>query len=240
MGNQLPRKSWQQGIEKFTQTVWDFDVEPQRTGLLLVDMQHYDAHPDYGVPKRLKSAGVPCADYYIPRLQQVVPNCAKLLKFFRQNRMRVFHACFGASMPDASDLLPLRKARLKVSPAFTTNDFEYQILEELKPEAGEYVFSKTTRNAFVGSGLDHKMRMIGIDTVVVAGAVTEVCVASTARGAWDLGYKVILMNDASAGFSEEDHNLAMRSFSLYFSRVMDVDELIAWLGPKCRPSSFSR
>jgi isochorismate hydrolase len=37
------------------------------------------------------------------------------------------------------------------------------------------------------------------------------------------------MNDASAGYSEEDHHLTMRGFSLYFGKVMDTDELIATL-----------
>lgn len=232
MDRQTP--GWQKDIDKFSKVEWDFDIDPKKTGLLFVDMQYYDAHPEYGVAKKLKAAGKECVDYYIPRLKQILPNCVKILHFFRQNQLYVFHACFGASMPDVSDLVPLRKLRLRVSPAFTVRDFEYQILDELKPEPGELVVSKTTRNAFVGTGLDHKMRMIGIDTVVISGAVTEICVASTARGAWDLGYKVILLNDACAGFSEEDHNLTMRSFSLYFSRVMDVEELISWVSQKVR------
>jgi nicotinamidase-related amidase len=71
--------------------------------------------------------------------------------------------------------------------------------------------------------------MMGIDTVVIVGAVAEICVACSAQGAWDHGYKVILINDACAGFSEEDHNHTMRNFALYFGKVMDTDELIAVL-----------
>ena len=222
-------KAWQKGMEKFPKAVGDFEVDPRNIGLLLVDMQNYDAHPDYGIGKNIQTTNPEVANYYLLRLKVVVANCAKLLDFFRKNKLRVFHAAFGASMPDGSDMLTLRKMRLKEVPAFTTESFEYQILEELKPMPDELVVSKATRCSFIGTGLDHKMRMIGIDTVAVVGAVSEICVASTARGACDLGYKVVLMNDATAGFSEEDHNNTMRNFSLYFGKVMDTEELISAL-----------
>jgi nicotinamidase-related amidase len=224
------RKPWQVGMEKLPRAVGDFEVNRDHIGLLVVDMQYYDAHPDYGVGKKLKSSHEETAGYYLPRLKNVViPNSVKLLEFFHKHQLRVFYAAFGASMPDASDLHPLRKMGLKEAPAFTTEDFEYQILEELRPQRGDLVISKSTRDSFIGTGLDHKMRMMGIDTVVIFGAVSEICVASTARGAWDHGYKVILINDACAGFSEEDHNHTMRSFALYFGKVMDTDELISVL-----------
>lgn len=222
-------KAWQAGMEKFPKAVGDFDVEAKNIGLLVVDMQYYDAHADYGIGKNIRVTHPEVADYYLSRLKGVVPNCAKLLHFFRQNKWRVFYASFGASMVDASDLHPLRKMRLREVPAFTTEDFEYQILEELKPQRGDLVISKSTRDSFVGTGLDHKLKMIGIETLVVVGALTEVCVASTARGAWDHGHKVVLVNDATAAFSEEDHNFTMRNFALYFGKVMDTDELIATL-----------
>ncbi len=221
-------------MEKLPQVVGDFEVDPDNIGLLVVDMQYYDAHSDYGVAKTLKANKPETASYYIPRLEVVVPNCAKLLNFFRKSGLYVFYGAFGASMLDGSDMHPLRKMKFDEAPAFTTEDFEYQILEELKPERGDLVVSKTTRDSFTGTGLDHKMRMIGIDTVVIVGAVTEICVVSTARGAWDRGYKAILIDDATAGFSEEDHNHTMRNFALYFGKVMDTDDLISVLSKKLK------
>jgi nicotinamidase-related amidase len=225
-------ETWRKGIEKFPKAMGDFEVDPKNISLLVVDMQNYDAHPDYGIGKNLKSANPEVADYYLPRLKVVVSNCTKLLHFFRKNKMRIFYAAFGAAMPDGSDMLPLRKMMMHQVPAFTTEDFEYQILDDLKPYPGELVVDKSTRCAFIGTSLDHKMRMMGIDTLAVVGAVTEACVASSARGAADLGYKVILVNDAAAGFSEEDHNHTMRNFAIFFGKVMDTEELIAAISEK--------
>lgn len=219
-------KAWQKGMEKFPKAVGDFEIDPKNISLLLVDMQNYDAHPNYGIGEKLQTTNPEVANYYLSRLKIVIPNCAKLLLSFRKNALPIFHAAFGASMSDGSDLLPLRKIKLREDLPFTTASFEYQILDELKPDPGELVVSKTSRCSFIGTGLDHKMRMIGITTVVVVGAVTEICVSSTARGATDLGYKVILVNDATAGFSEDDHNQTMRNFALYFGKVMDTNELV--------------
>jgi ureidoacrylate peracid hydrolase len=117
-------------------------------------------------------------------------------------------------------------------PAFTTEDFEYRIREELAPQRGELVVSKSTRSAFTGTVLDHKLRMAGIRTVVVVGVATEVCVASSARSAWDLGYNVVLVDDATGAFTKEDQTLTMRNWAAFFGKVLDTDELIDDLAAK--------
>ena len=78
------------------------------------------------------------------------------------------------------------------------------------------------------------MRMAGITTIAMVGVATEVCVSSSARGAWDLGYNVILMNDATGAFTKEDQIYTMRNWAAFFGKVMDTDELIAALSKKRR------
>jgi nicotinamidase-related amidase len=221
------KKAWQKGLDRIPQA-----VDPQNMALLVIDMQYYVAHPDHGVMKNFMEWDPEAAKYYSDRLKIVVPNCAKLLDFFRKNKMRIFYGAFGASLLDGSDLHPLRKMRLKEVPAFTTEDFEFKILEEIAPQRGELVIPKATRSAFSGTSLDHRMRMAGIDTVVTVGVATDVCVGSTARGAWDLGYKVILIDDATATFTEEDQIYTMRNWAAFFGKVMETKELISVLSEK--------
>jgi nicotinamidase-related amidase len=228
------KKAWQKGLDRIPQAVGEFPVDPKYMALVVIDMQYYVAHPDYGVLKNYIAADPEAAQYYSDRLKIIIPNCAKLLDFFRKNKMRVFFGAFGASLPDGSDLHPLRQMRLKEVPAFTTEDFEFKVLEELKPQQGELVVPKATRSAFSGTSLDHRMRMAGIDTIVVVGTATDVCVGSTARGAWDLGYKVILIDDATATFTEEDQIYTMRNWAAFFGKVMDTDQLISELSEKLK------
>jgi len=228
----MAKKDWEKDYERIPHAVGQFEVDSKNIALLFVDMQYYVAHPDYAVLKNYIATDPEAAKYYSDRLKVIIPNCAKLLSFFRKSKLRVFYACFGASLLDGKDLHPLRQMRLKEVPAFTTEDPEYQILEELKPQRGELVISKSTRSAFTGTGLDQKMRMAGITTIAMVGVATEVCVSSSARGAWDLGYNVILMNDATGAFTKEDQIYTMRNWAAFFGKVMDTDELIAALSKK--------
>lgn len=234
------KKSWREGLGKYPRIVADFGVDPRKTALIVVDMQYYDAHPDYGLGRIIKERYPELAAYYLPRLKDVaIPNCIKLVDFFRRHGLRVFFACFGATLPDGSDALPLRKLRDEeikretgVHSAFSVGSFEQQTLDELKPRPGEMVVNKTTRNALSGTGLDHTLRMMGIDSVVVVGALSNACVESTGRGASDLGYKTILVDDASATVDQASHEAAMKAFAWIFGKVMDTDELIAHLSKK--------
>jgi len=225
----MSQKAWQKGLERIPQAVGEFPVDPTNMALLVIDMQYYVAHPEYGVLKNYIETDPEAAQYYSDRLKIIIPNCVKLLDFFRNEKIRVFYGAFGASLLDGSDLHPLRQLRLKEVPAFTTEDFEFKVLDELKPQRGELVIPKATRSAFTGTSLDHRMRMSGIETIVVVGVATDVCVSSTARGAWDLGYKVIMIDDASATFTEEDQIYTMRNWAAFFGKVMDTDEFISML-----------
>ena len=74
------------------------------------------------------------------------------------------------------------------------------------PKSGETVFWKHGSSAFHGTGLDAHLRSLGITDLVVAGAVAAFCVTSTVRQASDLGYRVLLPQDALLGFDLAAHD----------------------------------
>lgn len=74
------------------------------------------------------------------------------------------------------------------------------------PRAGETVLWKHGSSAFHGTGLDAHLKATGITELVVAGAVAAFCVTSTVRQASDLGYKVLLPQDALLGFDLPAHD----------------------------------
>jgi nicotinamidase-related amidase len=219
-------KKWQKGIDRMLHDVGEMPIEPDKSVLLVVDMQYYACSPDYGILKTYLESDPEAASYCANRLGLVVSNCYRLLRFFRKHKLRVFHATYGALLPDGSDLHPLRRMRLNEVPAYGTNDFEYQIMEKLKPRHEELVIQKSTRSAFACTSLDHELRMLGIKTVVIVGAFTDVCVSSTARSAWDYGYNVVLIDDATSALTEEDQMYTLRNWKAYFGPVMDTNELI--------------
>lgn len=72
------------------------------------------------------------------------------------------------------------------------------IADKVAPVAGEAVVVKHYPNAFVGTDLDERLRAAGVQNLVVAGFMTHMCVNSTARGAFNLGYAVTVPAAATA------------------------------------------
>lgn len=72
------------------------------------------------------------------------------------------------------------------------------IADEVAPRAGEAVVVKAFPNSFVGTDLDARLQAAGRRRLVVAGFMTHMCINSTARGAFNLGYEVTVAADTTA------------------------------------------
>jgi nicotinamidase-related amidase len=79
------------------------------------------------------------------------------------------------------------------------------------------------------SDLDEQLRGRGVDTVLVAGTVTNVCVEATARDAATLGYRTIVVGDACAGVDDAGHAATLRTIYRSYGDVRRVDEVVALL-----------
>jgi len=76
----------------------------------------------------------------------------------------------------------------------------HDIIPELYPTASEPVIDKPGKGAFYQTDLDLMLRNCGIDTMLVCGVTTEVCVNTTVREANDRGYRCIVMSDCCASY----------------------------------------
>lgn len=86
-------------------------------------------------------------------------------------------------------------------------------------------------NAFSNTALDDVLRAHGISDLVIAGALTSVCVDSTGRAARDLGYRVSVLSDCTLGRTAyEDEFFRTRIFPLY-AEVLDAPTLVSRLCP---------
>jgi nicotinamidase-related amidase len=101
-------------------------------------------------------------------------------------------------------------------------------IPELYPEKGEYIVQKRRHSGFAYTDLDLYLREENIDTVVMTGVWTNVCVRSTATDALARAYKVITLSDGCASKTEEMHEYGLNDLSI-FSKIMTIDEYIdAW------------
>jgi nicotinamidase-related amidase len=85
-----------------------------------------------------------------------------------------------------------------------------EVVDEVKPVGDEPVIRKPRMNPFYGTALESMLRSKDIDTVVLMGVATEFVVETTARYAADLDYRVIVLEDCCASFSDEAHKASLQ------------------------------
>ncbi|MDF0664051.1 MULTISPECIES: isochorismatase family cysteine hydrolase [unclassified Rhizobium] len=100
-------------------------------------------------------------------------------------------------------------------------------LRRLVPPAR--VFDKPAYSPWVDGRLDAHLRIDGIQTLVVTGGETDVCVTAAIFGAIDLGYRVILLKDAVCSGADETHDASLKLFGDRFSVQLEIMETVAFL-----------
>ena len=93
-------------------------------------------------------------------------------------------------------------------------------------EATDVVVVKRQWGAFYGTELDQLLRRRGIDTLVMGGIATNFGVESTARTAFDLGYKLVFAEDACSSFEADAHHFACSNIFTRMGRVRSTQVLI--------------
>jgi len=108
-----------------------------------------------------------------------------------------------------------------------------QLYDTLEVEPADLKVEKNRFSAFIqgSSDLDRILKGRGIDTVLVTGTVTNTCCESTARDAMMLNYKTVMVSDANAAATDEEHNASLANILRIFGDVMSTDEVIARLQP---------
>lgn len=80
------------------------------------------------------------------------------------------------------------------------------------------------------SDLAETLRLRGIDTMLIAGTLTNVCCESTARDAMMQSFRVVMVEDANAALSDAEHLAGLTTIFPYFGDVRSTDEIIKLLG----------
>lgn len=99
----------------------------------------------------------------------------------------------------------------------------------LQTDAADLTVSKQAYSAFFPgkSALPELLPAHGIDTVLIAGVLTNICCESSARDAMTLGYRVVMVSDANAARSDAEHQSALYNVMRNFGDVRESDGLIA-------------
>ena len=161
-----------------------------------------------------------------PYLQQgsaIIPNLQRLLEEGRKRGFPILFAC--DSFLDGDFIF---RGRMKVHSLRGTKGAE--VIEDLKPEPTDIILPKRRFSAFFKTDLDQTLRVLGVDTIVVTGITTEVCVLMTVMDGLSQDFSAILLEDCSASRSKESHKGCLnlyRDFALYpLLRIMTLNDFI--------------
>ncbi|MDB5218108.1 MAG: Isochorismatase [Myxococcaceae bacterium] len=115
--------------------------------------------------------------------------------------------------------------------AFVKGTWGAAIVDELAPVEGDIVIEgKRGLDTFASTNLDFILRSKGVKTLVLGGFLTNCCVESTMRTAYEHGFDVVTLVDCVAGASIEEHKNAIKYDYPMFSKPMPSSELIGQLG----------
>ena len=204
-------------------------VDPTRAALVIIDMQYATGSRQGALGRKLQAQGSDIGNYRFDRIETaVLPHTCSLRDRFTELGQPVLHVTVGAAHADARDA-PIHMRKLFVEFANHVGSHEHEILEELRPRAGEHVLRKTTIGAFASTNIDSLLRALGCEQLYMSGISTNMCVETTAREAADRGYLVTLVEDACGTTHEDLHQVTMRNFQRLFGRVTStaaaLDEL---------------
>lgn len=150
----------------------------------------------------------------------IVPKTAKLLAAARKNGVKVIF-CNDAHIKDIDHELKLWGDHA------IAGTYGAQVIPELEAGDADYIVPKRRYSGFFRTDLELLLKELGVDTVIMTGLHTHMCVRHTSADAYCLGYNVVVASDATDAFTKEDYEIGINYLKqVYGAQVYTADELI--------------
>ena len=190
---------------------WEEMAEPGRAAVLIIDQQNDFTHPDGYYAGR---------GWDVSMLQDITANINRVVRaargagvpvYWSQNHIKqgftsdapvwlATHANAGLTSLDQTDFFTME------------GTWGAEIYEECDVAATDTIIPKLRSTVFHNTPLEAMLRAHGIETIVIAGQVTEGCVDNTIRGARDRDFYTVLLPDAVGSISPERHERALKTW----------------------------
>lgn len=217
-------------------------LDPARTAVVTIDCQRGNLEPG------IASLPVPPSE-----CDRVIAGTNALLQLARRHAVPIVHVTTAWEAPLLAQH-PFEKAMLELKQSFvpqgqssfarhkSPGSPEAQIVPSLqvKPE-DLLVDSKRTFDSFEGTPLDRLLRAMNRDTLLLAGCNTNTCVLSTTFGAYNRGYRaVVVSNCVASAYGEDLHHFALQNIQRRLGWVLDLRELEAKLAGAAQDNGKTR
>jgi ureidoacrylate peracid hydrolase len=109
--------------------------------------------------------------------------------------------------------------------------WDADIIDELTPSSEDHIVIKRRDSAFYDTQIDAWLKSLGIDMLIFCGIDTSICVEASLRDAFNIGYDVILISDATASGNSKHYESSLEVVKEYYGLVMDIPEFHKYLIP---------
>lgn len=192
------------------------------TAVLVVDMQNDTvgadgAYASFGAAEHATS-------------QNVVANIADILGAARAHEVPVFHSRIVVHALPGVGGQNAPVFRMLAPDTFKVGSWGAEIVEELTPVGDEIVLDRTRMSVFNGTEVDMLLRNLGVRSLIVVGAWTNMAVEHTVRDAADHGYEVTIVSDATSSLSADWQQAALNYALTNIATVATTESVIATVG----------
>ena len=172
----------------------------------------------------------------VSRYREVIPKIHDLVTVCRSAGLPVFYtqAVRESSGIDlltkTHKILPKsREERIKKRPICIRGTWDADIVDDIKPMHGDHVVIKRRDSAFHDTEIGVWLRSIGVDTLIFCGIDTSICVETSLREAFNIGYDIVLISDATASSNRKHYESTLENVKDYYGIVMELKELFQYL-----------
>lgn len=195
-------------------------IDAPRTALVVIDMQ--GTFCDEGGPAE------------VPLSREIVGSINRLATLLRTQGGQVIwvnhanqSAASGSDWANFFDHFVADDVRARTIQSLSPGGTGQQVWHGLNVVPQDIQILKNRYSALIpgSSSLERVLRSLGIETLLIAGTKTNVCCESTARDAMMIDFKVIMVSDACAALSDDEHRAALETIIQQFGDVLTVDQI---------------
>ena len=197
-------------------------IDSQNSALLVIDMQEGFLSPTGGFATSIGAENIQNQRAIIPKVSELVRMCrAAGLPILWSQQVH-----FPNDQTRKRRLIPSHLDKRNISMCLHGSD-EVGIVEDLLDDVApeDYLFEKHRASCFYNTTLETKLRMLGVQLIIISGINSNYCVDSTVRDAYFREFDIVLTKDCVAGTFEDLHEAFLKSFDLYFGDSFTLDEM---------------
>lgn len=206
-------------------------LDPRRCALLAIDMQNLFLEPGAPLEIPFARALVPGINRMARALRDAAGTVVWVRNAFDARTLAAWSVFFGAiNTPELSR---------RVLDGLAPGSHGQALWHGLDVRDGDMIAEKDRYSAFhcPVSTLDRDLRARGIDTVLIAGTLTNVCCETTARDAMQLDYRVVMLADGCATRTDAEHNASLTAILNNFGDVATIDQAMGRLATEATRAS---